>query len=541
MDNYKKRKYLIFAITIIIVCSMIIPNISGSIVTNYRDINIEIGIKDAIKIANSHISKQQKQNYLISEINKVNDDEESTIMYIATLNPTGFVVVTNSINLPPIISYSFINEFGEINQDNILLQILKADISIRLKYVDKLPLDLIENRHNLWQEYLSESNICMQSNLFTTVGPLLDTKWTQNAPYNNFCPMDKKTGMRSIAGCPAVAMAQILNYHRTTQNIDFNDNDDYTHNYGGNYYRIDDDSESYDFPSFPDLNSYLITLQDHYDNEITITDQDKAALNFACGVALKQVYSSAGSGTFGVNQAYNAYKRFSFNEVELLDEDDPDLYTRLQENILDGLPAHIAVVNEGWTVGHNMVVDGYNDQGYYHINFGWGGPYDNWYDLPDELPYELTVIEGIVVDIIPISPSSDLDCSGVLSWTNVITSSTVTGSFIIKNIGEPDSSIDWEISSYPDWGNWTFNPESGENLKPEDGELTIQVTVIAPVDKNKQFVGIIKIVNKNDPEDYGLIHATMTTPRNHKIDILVLNLIKTYFSRFPMLKYLFNI
>jgi hypothetical protein len=542
MYNLNIKKYKIFLL-IIILCLSTIPNINGDLIFNNENIENKIGNNELVSIANNHILKQQKQDFSIYEINEIKDESnELTLFYIVNLNPTGFIVITNNKKLPPIISYSFTNEFGEINQNNILLKILITDVTTRLKYINKLSLEISKERHNLWQQYTLLSNIFLKNNLITGIGPLLETKWAQNSPYNNFCPMDKSTDMRSVAGCPAVAMAQILNYHRTTQNIQFNDTDDYNHYYPGypeNRYIIDDESESYDFPSFPELNSYLTMLQDHYDNEIPITDEDKAAITFACGVASKQVYASGGSGTWGVNQAYEAYKRFFFNDVELLNEDNQDLFIRLQENILDGLPVHIAVVTEDWKSGHNMVVDGYNDQGYYHINFGWGGPHDNWYYLPEELPYELTIIEGIIVDIIPKNPESDLDSSGVLSWNDIKTSSTVIGSFIIKNIGEPDSSIDWEVSSYPEWGTWTFNPESGEDLKPENGDFTIQVTVTAPNNKSEEFAGYIRIVNKDNIEDYCIIHASMTTPKNHRIDNSILNLIKNCFSKFSILKNLF--
>jgi hypothetical protein len=189
----------------------------------------------------------------------------------------------------------------------------------------------------------------------------------------------------------------------------------------------------------------------------------------------------------------------------------------MQENILEGLPVHIAVVNEGGTSGHNMVVDGF-DNGFYHINFGWGGQYDGWYDIPDELPFQLTVIEGIIVDINKINPQSDLDGNGVLAWTDIKTGSTVTGSFTIKNTGESESYIDWEIVSYPDWGTWTFTPESGQQLKPEDGDYTIEVSVIAPDEKDQEFAGYVKVVNVENSSDFCLIHAALTTPRIKNLD-----------------------
>ena len=342
---------------------------------------------------------------------------------------------------------------------------------------------------------------------------LLTTHWTQNAPYNMFCPMDLQTSARSIAGCPAVAMAQIINYHMTTNHIQLNDTDDYYHNYGGNTFWIDNDYLTYDFPSFPDLTSYLDILMNHYENQIPLTDEDMAALVFSCGVTATQVYSSSISGTFGVNQAYEGYLRFDFEQAELLTEDDPDLYDRMQQNIEDGLPVHIAVVNEAWTVGHNMVVDGYNTNGRYHINFGWGGSYDGWYKIPEELPFDLTVIEGIIVDIYDDNEESDLQGSGVLQWTDVTPGSTVEGSFQIENCGSSGSEIDWEIQSYPEWGEWIFTPSSGEDLTPEDGPLTIDVSVVAPLEKNEEFGGYVKIVDSNDASNSCLIHVSLATPQ----------------------------
>jgi len=126
-----------------------------------------------------------------------------------------------------------------------------------------------------------------------------------------------------------------------------------------------------------------------------------ATLVFACGVAAKQVFASNGSGTFGVSQAFDAYIKFNVAGAVLLDDTDTSIYTRMAQNVMDTLPVHLAVVDPGWTMGHNVVVDGYNTDHYFHLNFGWGGAYNGWYLLPDEMPFGLTVIEGAVVDIIP--------------------------------------------------------------------------------------------------------------------------------------------
>ena len=102
-----------------------------------------------------------------------------------------------------------------------------------------------------------------------------------------------------------------------------------------------------------------------------------------------------------VAQADQAYQRFAVHGAELLYDTEPDLYLWLANNMKQALPAHLAVVTPDWTAGHNVVVDGYNTDAYFHLNFGWGGSYNGWYLLPDEIPYSLTVVEGVIVDINP--------------------------------------------------------------------------------------------------------------------------------------------
>lgn len=94
-------------------------------------------------------------------------------------------------------------------------------------------------------------------------------------------------------------------------------------------------------------------------------------------------------------------------------ENDTTLFSRLIQNMQDSLPAHLAIVDESNTTGHNVVVDGYNTNNYFHVNFGWGGSSNGWYLLPDEMPLSLTVIEGLIVDIMKhnyaSTPSVDND------------------------------------------------------------------------------------------------------------------------------------
>ena len=234
--------------------------------------------------------------------------------------------------------------------------------------------------------------------------PLLTSHWTQDYPYNQLCPRDPVNGNSySYAGCPAIAMGQIINYLRTTQDTRFSDEDDYAHSYAGRNYMIDDDWETLKFPSFPQLNEMLDSIDATFQRGEELSDELAAALVFACGTACTQVYTSEGSGTFYVDQAFEAYQRFGFTDCVLFREPDSLMYAILISNLKNGYPAHLAVENPAGTVGHNVVVDGYRPiDGKFHVNFGYGGPLDNWYDIPDpNFYYGMTKVEGIVLNIIP--------------------------------------------------------------------------------------------------------------------------------------------
>lgn len=238
--------------------------------------------------------------------------------------------------------------------------------------------------------------------------PLLKTRWNQGHPYNMLCPADPMENYaHCYTGCPATAMGQIINYLRTTQDTRFDDGDDYYANYAGRHFHIDDDWEAYQFPSFPQLNVLLDSVDAVFQRGEDLSDTQIAAVIFSCGVACKEVFtasSSYGSGTFSVDQAYAAYQRFGFDDCVLFRDPTDEMYETLISNLEAGYPAHLAVVNENATSGHNVVIDGYRESdNKFHINFGWGGSYDNWYSLPDPGGYHYgwTKIEGVIANIIP--------------------------------------------------------------------------------------------------------------------------------------------
>jgi hypothetical protein len=117
----------------------------------------------------------------------------------------------------------------------------------------------------------------------------------------------------------------------------------------------------------------------------------------------------------------------------------------------------------------------------------------------------------------------DLDCTGSLSWTNVHPGETVNGSFQVLNIGGPDSLLNWTINvSSLDWGTWSFTPQFGINLTPGDGQVTVQVSVVAPNQKNTKFEGYVRVENRENSTDFHVIPVYLKTPANvHSVQTMI--------------------
>jgi len=121
---------------------------------------------------------------------------------------------------------------------------------------------------------------------------------------------------------------------------------------------------------------------------------------------------------------------------------------------------------------------------------------------------------------VSLEPVPDLDCAGDLYWVDVIPGATITDSFTVENIGDDGSLLNWEIQSYPDWGNWTFDPEYGIGLTPESGAITIEVEFVMPDIPENDLWDEIKIVNLENSSDYCIIDVFLKGESVPDIEVL---------------------
>ena len=174
-------------------------------------------------------------------------------------------------------------------------------------------------------------------------------------------------------------------------------------------------------------------------------------------------------------------------------------------------------------------------ESYYKSGLTWYDLYDYDFSNPSWDESANFCIKALFGEYIPQVP--DLECDGDLSWANVKPGGEVTGSFTVENVGDSNSMLDWEVTQWPEWGEWQFLPISGTNLKPEDGKVTVDVTIIAPQESEKEFTGEVKIENKDNPADFEIIQVTLKTPKTKIFnDLFILHLLRELISRFSILE-----
>ncbi len=133
-------------------------------------------------------------------------------------------------------------------------------------------------------------------------------------------------------------------------------------------------------------------------------------------------------------------------------------------------------------------------------------------------------------------------CNGELTWQDISPGATVTGSFDIENCGGPATELSWEIESPTNWGTWEFTPDSGTGLTPEEGPITIDVTLIVPDDMNQEFTENIKIINTDDTSDFCEIDVYLTTPRTRPLfNTFFLRLLEYFQNSFPIIQKLLGL
>lgn len=304
-----------------------------------------------------------------------------TLAYIFELNPQGYIVVPSNTALPPVIAYSFKSRFSwkKVPQ-NILLSMLAKDLELRFEAIEKGVYDkkVIARNITLHQQYL-DGKLPVSKTEKDIMGPLFTfPTWHQESPYNDNCPIDPQTDQRSVVGCVATSISQIMNYWQSPTSVSLTSADNYVTETLG----IEVDAT---MASFSNIN-----YAGGYPDDLT-----KAAICFAPGVLVQMDYTSDTSGAYADSIVPALTERLGFSSSKYNDSFPKE---NVIEDIKNGYPGILAVY--GLLGGHALNVDGYDDtEDTFHLNFGWDGDTDGWYSLPDGLPIPFLMVVGTAYNI----------------------------------------------------------------------------------------------------------------------------------------------
>ncbi len=344
-----------------------------------------VALEDAGRIALNVYSERNPECPAEFEVVGSLTEEEGDVAlyYIFNLLPNGFVIVSADDAVVPVLGYCFHQHYGPENHPPQFDAML-AGFREQIAYVKREELPPTDGIQGEWERLARGEPL---SGGRTVVGPLLQTHWNQDSPWNSQCPADGAgPGGHVYAGCVAVSMAQSMKYRNwPTQG---NGSHGYTHpSYG--YLFANFGATTYDWASMQNNSSTAAT----------------ELLLYHCGVAVDMDYGPYGSGAYAsdIEPAFQNYFRY-----------DPACYTTyrayysttvwesmLRDDLDNDRPLSY------WGGIHAFNLDGYDDAtspNQFHFNWGWSGYYDGWYYLSNLNPggYDFTSNQGGIFDMEPI-------------------------------------------------------------------------------------------------------------------------------------------
>ena len=315
------------------------------------DINVEQALQIAKKFAvNPSTQQLSKRRAPVAEVtpmlahtlkSKVADKDNAYVVNLG--NDQGFVIVSGESGTgDEILGYcdhgSFDYDKAPVQLKDLLAFYTEAIDSLRLNPAKAAPRRAAQQ----WPSYLGSIR----------VGPLLTTTWSQEAPYNKYCPAGCPTG------CTATAVAQVMYYWKWPKESKGVVNGE---DFSGHVYDWDNMCDSY-------VSGYSEAQADAV-----------ARLMADIGKAMGMTYTPTGSSAAMSDMAL--VSNFGYEPGSGVET--ASTASALQNTLRSELNNRRPVLYVGNTVdepgGHALVVDGYTSNDYFHFNFGWGGYYDGFY------------------------------------------------------------------------------------------------------------------------------------------------------------------
>ncbi|MCR5659193.1 MAG: thiol protease/hemagglutinin PrtT [Bacteroidales bacterium] len=320
----------------------------------------------------------QKNANIQLDLASVAADRDATDYYVFNVKGgEGFVVIAGDDRVRPILAYS---TTGSYNPNDVAdgFQYTLDGFRKEIQYVREHNLAATPDIVTEWKRVNETGSLSRGSQTRVVVEPLCQTHWNQNYPWNSQCPEDPEgDGGYVYAGCAATAMGQVMKFW----DWPLVGNSSHTYNPDGYAQQVGNFGQTeYHFELMP-----LVLDSTSSEEEIFYVAQ----LLHHLGIALDMQYSPNGSGAsaFSIYTAFQSYFRYNrdFPEINAGGIIPGYGYTNeewaqmLKDGGLDEhLPIFYSGSDDGGAGGHAFVCDGYDENDYFHFNWGWSGRDNAW-------------------------------------------------------------------------------------------------------------------------------------------------------------------
>lgn len=302
-------------------------------------------------------------------------------------NGKGFVIISGDDRTPAVLGYG-VN--GTLDTSNLPYSIKSwlQSYQDEIHYLDSIKVTTSTAKANM-------RRTAKVSETRKPIPALLTTKWNQDEPYWNSCPIFGD--LRGYTGCVATAMAQVMYHHRdrsvkaTTKEIP-----SYQYRFNSTYYYRENSVPAGTPIDWDNM------LPDYHNVQATEV-QKKAVADFMhlCGDAVQMMYSPFASGAYDQEVAKAMVNYFGYDESTSFVQRADYTMENWNRMIYNELKNNRPVVYGGMSAsstggGHCFVIDGYDGDEYFHVNWGWGGMGDGYFLLTSLLPDETGIGAGEV-------------------------------------------------------------------------------------------------------------------------------------------------
>lgn len=413
---------------------------------------------EALKQANAFLSSKGipvRQSLDMAYAQPGKAAEARSLYYVFNVgNDKGFVIVAGDDAVSPILAYADRGDFSEREMAPAAKAMLES-------YAQQI--EMIQQNPSL---------AVAASTSYAAIAPMVESQWNQSEPYNYMCPTIEGEPGRSVTGCVATAMAQIMYYHKWPV------------------------AETKAIPAYQMSNGELIAganpvtldwdaMQSTYTGSEAEDDpaaKAVAQLMVLCGKSVKMSYSSSASGAASESVPAALKEYFDYDGAAHMVYRDEYANADWEKMIYDELAAKRPVYLSGTSVsgtsavGHAFVCDGYDGEGFFHINWGWGGMSDGFFRLtllnPDDHGTGgnngsggFNMDEGAIIGIQPNQGGTSQEVAQMTLDHFAATEETVTRNSIFGSFSVPVNAACWNNTSQ------TLSVELGLAYYDESNEM----------------------------------------------------------------------